>query len=76
MICSSENRFFMSNLLLGGDWTSDRRATQNRGTSGLPPTYLFDSSFIETIQISMPVVAFERARSHQASKHRGELRPA
>ncbi len=31
MICSSEKRFFTSNLLVDGDWTPDRGATQNRG---------------------------------------------
>jgi hypothetical protein len=31
MICSSEKRFFTSNLRLVGDWTPNRRATQNRG---------------------------------------------
>ena len=31
MICSSENRFFTSNLRRLGDWTPNRRATQNRG---------------------------------------------
>ncbi|MEG3193455.1 hypothetical protein SNE32_14355, partial [Lysobacter sp. D1-1-M9] len=31
MICSSEKRFFTSNLLVVGDWTPDRRATQKRG---------------------------------------------
>src|SRR5690606_16890946 len=31
MICSSEKRFFTSNLLALGSWTPDRAATQNRG---------------------------------------------
>jgi hypothetical protein len=31
MICSSEKRFFTSNLLLVGDWTRNRAATQTRG---------------------------------------------
>ncbi|WP_313497430.1 hypothetical protein [Pseudoxanthomonas mexicana] len=31
MICSSENRFFTSNLLIRWDWTPNRPATQNRG---------------------------------------------
>src|SRR5690606_25452483 len=31
MICSSEKRFFTSNLLALGNWTPDRSATQNRG---------------------------------------------
>ena len=31
MICSSENRFFTSNLLVRWDWTPNRPATQNRG---------------------------------------------
>jgi len=31
MICSSEKRFFTSNLLLVGDWTPNRCATQKRG---------------------------------------------
>jgi hypothetical protein len=31
MICSSEKRFFMSNLLALRDWTPDRCATQNWG---------------------------------------------
>ena len=31
MICSSEKRFFTSNLLTLGNWTPDRRATQNWG---------------------------------------------
>jgi hypothetical protein len=34
MICSSENRFFTSNLLALRDWTPDRRATQKRGDVG------------------------------------------
>ena len=35
MICSSENRFFTSNLRRLGDWTPNRRATQNRGDVGV-----------------------------------------
>ncbi|MGG6317501.1 sugar transferase, partial [Stenotrophomonas geniculata] len=31
MICSSEKRFFTSNLLLIEDWTPNRFATQSRG---------------------------------------------
>ncbi|QBG96488.1 hypothetical protein EYC55_15060 [Xanthomonas oryzae] len=31
MICSSEKRFFTSNLLGIGNWTPNRCATQNRG---------------------------------------------
>ena len=31
MIFSSEKRFFTSNLLVSGNWTSDRRATRKRG---------------------------------------------
>jgi len=31
MICSSEKRFFTSNLLELRDWTPNRRATQKRG---------------------------------------------
>lgn len=31
MICSSEKRFFTSNLLALGNWTPDRCATQKRG---------------------------------------------
>jgi len=31
MICSSEKRFFTSNLRQLRDWTPNRRATQNRG---------------------------------------------
>jgi type I restriction enzyme S subunit len=34
MICSSENRFFTSNLRRLGNWTPNRRATQNRGDVG------------------------------------------
>ncbi len=34
MICSSLNRFFTSNLLVRGDWTPNRPATQNRGDVG------------------------------------------
>ncbi|KAF1697078.1 hypothetical protein CSC64_00945 [Pseudoxanthomonas koreensis] len=34
MICSSEKRFFTSNLLALGNWTPVRRATQNRGDVG------------------------------------------
>ena len=34
MICSSVKRFFTSNLRLVGDWTPNRRATQNRGDVG------------------------------------------
>ncbi|QBN80471.1 hypothetical protein EBA15_18100 [Xanthomonas oryzae pv. oryzae] len=37
MICSSEKRFFTSNLLGVGNWTTNQGATQNRGTSGLLP---------------------------------------
>ncbi|AXI20644.1 hypothetical protein CDO11_05150 [Xanthomonas oryzae pv. oryzae] len=33
MICSSEKRFFTSNLLGVGNWTPNGGATQNRGTS-------------------------------------------
>lgn len=33
MICSSVNRFFMSNLLVSWDWTLISRATQTGGTS-------------------------------------------
>ena len=38
MICSSENRFFTSNLRRLGNWTPNRRATQNRGDVGLART--------------------------------------
>ncbi|MBA0432503.1 hypothetical protein D7Y53_21550 [Stenotrophomonas maltophilia] len=31
MICSSEKRFFTSNLLVIEDWTPNRFATQSRG---------------------------------------------
>ncbi|MCX7514916.1 hypothetical protein, partial [Frateuria sp. STR12] len=34
MICSSEKRFFTSNLLRMGDWTPNRCATQRRGDVG------------------------------------------
>ncbi|RSC50851.1 hypothetical protein EGS96_17210 [Stenotrophomonas maltophilia] len=34
MICSSEKRFFTSNLLLIEDWTPNRFATQSRGDVG------------------------------------------
>ncbi|RTY05718.1 hypothetical protein EKT70_15445 [Stenotrophomonas geniculata] len=34
MICSSEKRFFTSNLLVVEDWTPNRRATQSRGGVG------------------------------------------
>ena len=34
MICSSEKRFFTSNLLRLGDWTPNGRATQSRGDVG------------------------------------------
>lgn len=40
MICSSEKRFFTSNLLAGGDWTPDHCATQNRGDVAKPPTLI------------------------------------
>ena len=36
MICSSENRFFTSNRRRLGDWTPNRRATQNRGGASTP----------------------------------------
>ncbi|TAO91086.1 hypothetical protein EYR05_06415 [Xanthomonas oryzae pv. oryzae] len=36
MICSSEKRFFTSNLLGIGNWTPNRCATQTRGTSKPP----------------------------------------
>ncbi|AUI89196.1 hypothetical protein EBA01_01335 [Xanthomonas oryzae pv. oryzae] len=35
MICSSEKRFFTSNLLGIGNWTPNRCATQTRGDVGL-----------------------------------------
>ncbi|QBG94300.1 hypothetical protein EYC55_00495 [Xanthomonas oryzae] len=34
MICSSEKRFFTSNLLGVGNWTPNQGATQNRGDVG------------------------------------------
>ncbi|AUJ12553.1 hypothetical protein BVV20_10655 [Xanthomonas oryzae pv. oryzae] len=34
MICSSEKRFFTSNLLGIGNWTPNWGATQNRGDVG------------------------------------------
>ncbi|QBG89168.1 hypothetical protein EYC54_17700 [Xanthomonas oryzae] len=34
MICSSEKRFFTSNLLGIGNWTPNRCATQTRGDVG------------------------------------------
>jgi peptidoglycan/LPS O-acetylase OafA/YrhL len=40
MICSSVKRFFTSNLRRLGDWTPNRRATQNRGDVGVPLNYL------------------------------------
>ncbi|QBG98196.1 hypothetical protein EYC56_00295 [Xanthomonas oryzae] len=36
MICSSEKRFFTSNLLGIENWTPNRCATQNRGDVGAP----------------------------------------
>ncbi|WP_425521511.1 SOS response-associated peptidase family protein, partial [Xanthomonas phaseoli] len=39
MICSSEKRFFTSNLLRLGNWTPNCGATQNRGDVGKPPIY-------------------------------------
>ena len=36
MICSSEKRFFTSNLLALGNWTPNRRATQNQGDVARP----------------------------------------
>ncbi|PPV07250.1 hypothetical protein XavaCFBP5823_19160 [Xanthomonas axonopodis pv. vasculorum] len=36
MICSSEKRFFTSNLLGIGNWTPNRCATQTRGDVGSP----------------------------------------
>jgi hypothetical protein len=36
MICSSVKRFFTSNLRQLGDWTPNRRATQNRGDVAVP----------------------------------------
>ncbi|QBH02326.1 hypothetical protein EYC57_01075 [Xanthomonas oryzae] len=35
MICSSEKRFFTSNLLGVGNWTPNQGATQNRGDVGV-----------------------------------------
>src|SRR5690606_11550428 len=37
MICSSEKRFFTSNLRLVGDWTPNRPATQRWGDVGPRP---------------------------------------
>ncbi len=36
MTCSSEKRFFTSNLRLVGDWTPNRPATQKRGDVAPP----------------------------------------
>lgn len=47
MICSSEKRFFTSNLLVVEDWTPNRRATESRGDVGgmeRPPLRWVDRS--------------------------------
>jgi hypothetical protein len=47
MICSSVNRFFTSNLRLVGDWTPNRRATQNRGDVGDTWHESLDAAFMQ-----------------------------
>ena len=39
MICASEERFFTSSLLLVGDWTRNRAATQIRGDVAPAPSH-------------------------------------
>ncbi|AXM31622.1 hypothetical protein BRN52_06315 [Xanthomonas oryzae pv. oryzae] len=45
MICSSEKRFFTSNLLGVGNWTPNRHATQNWGDVGGPAACLIQWAF-------------------------------
>lgn len=56
MICSSVNRFFMSNLLHGWDWTLKLRATQTGGTSASP---------FETDYLGFQVHAGHSAQHHE-----------
>ncbi|MEW6563852.1 MAG: hypothetical protein AB1400_11665, partial [Pseudomonadota bacterium] len=51
MICSSVNRFFMSNLLCGCDWTLISGATQDGGTS-----VFFVYGALDYALISMPAL--------------------
>ncbi|MBS7458844.1 hypothetical protein, partial [Coralloluteibacterium stylophorae] len=53
MICSSEKRFFTSNLLVVADWTPDRSATQRRGDVApdiLRVVSLYDGSRVSTLR--------------------------
>ena len=50
MICSSANHFFTSKLLVGQDWTPNRRATQNRGDFGFKVLQvLAENSYASTL---------------------------
>jgi len=66
MICSSENRFFTSNLLAVRDWTPDRRATQNRGD--VAPSVKVDQDEINQIEnYARSISQDERFRSVETS---------
>jgi len=66
MICSSEKRFFTSNLLLVGDWTPNRCATQKRG--GVDTYLLTCYRYIELNPVRAGMVA--DAGDYPWSSHR------
>ncbi|QBN36522.1 hypothetical protein EBA03_16115 [Xanthomonas oryzae pv. oryzae] len=69
MICSSEKRFFTSNLLGIGNWTPNRCATQTRGDVGRTASILNSSVYRLLLMDTSESVIFydlEMSRKHWA----------
>ncbi|RBC60347.1 hypothetical protein BRN15_13460, partial [Xanthomonas oryzae pv. oryzae] len=58
MICSSEKRFFTSNLLGVGNWTPNGGATQTRG--GRRPSRYMPSSQVRSGSLLLSITVPER----------------
>lgn len=65
MICSSEKRFFTSNLLVVEDWTPNRRATQSRGDVSQPDVVILAvdvdvarraATWVDFVFVGFPVI--------------------
>lgn len=73
MICSSEKRFFTSNLLALGNWTPDRSATQNWGDVA-PDPVLPCQRYIELNPVRARMVS--DPAHYRWSSHAGNASPA
>lgn len=65
MICSSEKRFFTSNLLVVEDWTPNRHATQSRGDVSQPDVVILAvdvdvarraATWVDCVFVGFPVI--------------------